>query len=372
MSGLDNDVFATFLLPTLRNDIASFVNSHYRFALISNQPSYSLQSRFVVTKIGVNKAGMPSEHESLAIWVVDMITDKTHEFVIERAPSDRSFASRFSTFIRNPDSQAVLVSIQSAISRMRTLSSDAAESIFAALNAEMDTIPLVPLTNNPRDEATPLLPPTNDSYELLASSTSSLSVSPPISRTDTITLTLARAAAVSRAASASSSAQSLANDSISGFPPNTLVPEHCIRRFTPVELSLFELVLLAEVVHDYDPIYGLFQNQCYMFASVMFDVIVQLYSHPSLAFSLNPDVTPASTIPVPAPTPETGAPLNANVVDLPAASDQAGRWSGILIVDPIVKKTVVGIVISKFKVQFQQYINKVADSAPRPGSSSLV
>lgn len=81
---------------------------------------------------------------------------------------------------------------------------------------------------------------------------------------------------------------------------------------------------------------------------------------------------PASTIPVPAPTPETGAPPNANVVDLPAASDQAGRWSGILIVDPIVKKTVVGIVISKFKVQFQHYINKVADSAPRPGSSSLV
>src|SRR5271156_1520058 len=83
MLGPDSDIFHTLLSPTLHNDIASFVGSHYQFALLSTEPLFHLQSRFLVTTIGLNKAGMPAQHESLAIWVKDKITLKTHEFIIE-------------------------------------------------------------------------------------------------------------------------------------------------------------------------------------------------------------------------------------------------------------------------------------------------
>ena len=343
-SGPDKDIFATHLSPTLRNDIASFVNSHYRFAQLSHQPNFSLQSRFMVTGVGLNKAGMPAKQESLAIWVVDKITLKTHEFVIERVPSDGTYAPRISTFIQCPDSQAVLASIESAIGNMRTMSSQGAESIAAASKTETEAIPLLPLTHDPH-----------------TSLTSSPSPGLPI------TSFFDRAMTIARTADPSLSAQSLVRDSISGCPPRTLVPENCIRRFMPVGLSLFNAVLLAEVVHNSAPIYGLFGNQCYIFASLIFDVIVQRYSNRSSAIRLNPEVTPTTTIPVPAPTPELGAPQNANMVVVPVP-DQEDRWSELLILDPIVKGTIVSIVNSKFDAQRKKYVNLVAGPPPGPDS----
>lgn len=131
-------------------------------------------------------------------------------------------------------------------------------------------------------------------------------------------------------------------------------------------LSLFDLILLAQVVHEHAPIYGLFDNQCYMFSSVttIFDAIVQLRSVPSLPDHLGNSGDPAPsfipntpTRPVPAPTREVGAPGNANLVIVPSP-DLAGRWSGLLILDPIVKAQVVAIVISKFQDQRALYITE--------------
>jgi hypothetical protein len=101
------------------------------------------------------------------------------------------------------------------------------------------------------------------------------------------------------------------------------------------------------VVHDYAPIYGLFDNQCYMFARVVFDVVVQLFSLPSS--TLEPDSRP-----VPAPSQEVDTPKNANVVVVPSP-DQTGRWAGLLVLDPIVKSTIVSIVIERFKVERPLY-----------------
>ena len=118
MAGPNQDIFATLLSPTVRNDIASFVSSHYQFALSSDQPTFSLQSRFLVKIVGLNKAGMPVQHESFTIWVFDEVTCKQHEFVLERVPSDCSYTSRFSIFSKFPASEAVLNSIQKAIHNM--------------------------------------------------------------------------------------------------------------------------------------------------------------------------------------------------------------------------------------------------------------
>jgi hypothetical protein len=343
MPGPNQDPFEILHSPVSLNNIDSFVASHHQFALSSRQPSFSLQSRFLVTIIGLNKAGMPVQHESFAVWVLDKVTLKRHEFIIERVPSDRSYTSRFSMFSQFPASQNVLDSIQKAIHNMRSMTAQAAESLWTTVKTETETESLLPLTNCPSSESSSSISQTN---------------TPQMSLIDKVTSSLVRAVAVARSGSQSISPQSLARDTISGCPPETLILEDCIRKFEPVGLSLFDVVLLAHVVHEYAPIYGLFDNHCYMFASVMFDAIVQLYSLRASAFNPALASTSTSDTSIPAPTREVGAPKNANIVVLPSP-DQAGRWSGLLILDPIVKATIVSIVISQFRVERGLYMATV-------------
>jgi hypothetical protein len=96
-------------------------------------------------------------------------------------------------------------------------------------------------------------------------------------------------------------------------------------------------------VHDYAQMYGLFSNQCYMFARVVFDVIVQLFSY-----------RPDSNTPVPAPCHKSGPPLDANIIVMPL-SEQAGRWVGLLIIDPMVRVAMVDIVVARYKIERPMY-----------------
>jgi hypothetical protein len=114
--------------------------------------------------------------------------------------------------------------------------------------------------------------------------------------------------------------------------------KECIITFNPVGLFLFDVLLIAKIVHDYAPLYGLFNNQCYMFARVVFDVIVQ-------RFSINTSANTPTT--VPAPSREANLPTNANLIVVPTP-DRAGRWSGLLILDPMVRATIVSIVIARY------------------------
>lgn len=206
MSGSNSDVFASLLSPTTRNDISSYVTSYFQFSLLSKQPLFYLQSRLVVTAIGLNKAGSPAQHESLAVWVQDVLTSQSHEFVIEHMPSNVA-RSRFSAFSQFPDSDAVLESILKAVRNMKSLTLQLAESISTAFEVERALaeseeiqIPLLPLTGIYDSDPSPLTPP-----------------SPPntLALIDSLTTTLARAVAVARATSGSVSPQSLAADTIS-------------------------------------------------------------------------------------------------------------------------------------------------------------
>lgn len=128
-------------------------------------------------------------------------------------------------------------------------------------------------------------------------------------------------------------------------------------------LLLFDLVLLAKVVHKCAPIYGLFNNHFYMFASVIFDAVIQLYSSPTSESTQDPNhaSTSESTAQTPAsweghastPNAQTPAarevrqPDGANIIILPRP-DQAGLWMGLLL---LVKKTIVSIVVTQFEAQ---------------------
>jgi hypothetical protein len=167
-----------------------------------------------------------------------------------------------------------------------------------------------------------------------------------------------------RKGSQSVSPMNFAEDLVSGI--DFLDEEQCIRRFYPQDLPLFDLVLLADVVHDKAPIYSLFANQCYWYANILFEAVIQRYSLSSAArrpVDTDPYPTPGpSTGPsptgVPAPIPEIDAPENANLLILPAPG-KAGRWYGVLLTDPIVRQTVTASIISDFETRLAFYLSTV-------------
>ena len=351
------DPFASLLTPTLRNDTGSFVENFFRLALYgTNQPLLSLRSRFVVVLVGVNKAGTTFRHESFSVWAYDNVEHKDLLFVIERTPSNRKHAANFVLFSQCPGSEAVLKSIQQALQGVRSLTTKATTDALQTLPAMM----LPPTEDEDEDESIPLLPITNDtvteSQSSNATDTSSTYHSQK-SLADVIGLYLIRMAAMARVASQSTSPATLAADTI--LRMDKLNPNDCIRTFRPQNLPLFDLVLLADEIHEHAPLYSLFENQCYWFANLLFEIIVRYYTLPASASVASTSSIPSG--PVPAPTPEIGAPLNANTIILPADtwSRQAGRWMGVLINDPVVRLTVMSIVRDKFLARYGRYNDQV-------------
>ena len=306
-------------------------------------PVSSLLSRFIVTEIGINKDGMPVQHESLAVMVYDKDTFKTLEFLIQRVPSKLSYSSRFSYFCQEGESVAVLESIKKAIRSMRSLT-QSADSISDAIDNEAIPLLLLREEASSEDASREVDPPPLPSPP---------PPSKPMSLKDIITTSLVSSASAARMVSRSISPQNMAYDSIQTCPPNTIKLNSCIRLFKPQELSLFDLVLLAKVVNTYAPIYGLFDNHCYMFASVIFDAVVQLFSHTQ---------TPGI---IPAPSPETSPPRNANRLVLPISQDAtdqsaAGHWAGLLVLDPIVKSTIVKIIMTHFVTERKSFLDEAS------------
>lgn len=349
----DRDAFEDLLDPSLSSSIGFFVASFFRFSAPERNRLSFLRQRFLVTLIGINKAGFIYQHESFAVWVYDVVKDKKHTFIIERTPSEQSRSVIFSSFSGSPDSQSVLDSIKRAIEALR--SGGSLESSVTELPDDSDSnsesIPLLPLTNPSLESSVPT-PPT----------TSQTDVRLPL--VDVITSSLARAGGALNAGSQSSSSANFAQDKISWAA--TLDPKQCIKRFEPQGLSLFDLVVLADVVHEQAPIYCLFQRHCYWFANVIFMAIVMLYTLPPSASTVLPASTPASSIrapaiAVPAPTPAVDTPKDANLLILPEnpQAGRAGRWFGLLINDPGVLHTVVTIVTKKFATRLRAYIVEV-------------
>jgi hypothetical protein len=82
-----------------------------------------------------------------------------------------------------------------------------------------------------------------------------------------------------------------------------------------------------------------------MFAWVICYIIVQ-------RFSISTSATTSTTIP--APSQEVNLPMNTNLIIVPSP-DWAGCWAGLLIIDPIVRSTIVSIVIAQYDEERLMY-----------------
>ena len=105
-----------------------------------------------------------------------------------------------------------------------------------------------------------------------------------------------------------------------------------VRQIQPINLSLFELGILADVVHNEDPDYSLLKSQCYWFLHLIFEVVILLYGD-----NLNtaPDsVTPVDYLP-----------------------NLAGRWKNQLIIAP--KDEILRKVATKFLERREEEFSRV-------------
>lgn len=326
--------FASLLTPTLVSDIALFVACYVRFAMDSGRTIHFLRERFMVIELGILKAGQIFQHESLAVWFLDTTNSKKYTVIIERTPSNQLTYTSFLS--GSPDGHRILQSIRDAIQNT---------------SKDTDNIPLIPLSTT-------------------SSSTSSEPVSvssnfvPRMTLLDQMTTALAGVAA-SASHPSQSSFSNTACDQVRGA--SSLNPADCIKRFKPQGLSVFDLVLLALVLHEQAPFYNLFRNQCYFFANVLFQAVVQMYTlTPSSSASLPSGLDLHDTVnpgpdPVPNPTSGKNPPKDANLLILPLDfHGNAGRCMGMMINDPVVLSTVVAIVMGKFKTLLLGYIEEVS------------
>jgi hypothetical protein len=227
------DSFAPLLVPDFCTDTGAFL-AVYRDGIARSSDPVSSLTRFRVQNITGNKTRTFSEHEHLSVAVEDLQTKQTYNFYIERSSSNRpSNSSPSSTPSPAPTPpQASTVSL-------------------ASVGAE--DYPLLPL--NPPSS----LPQPTDA-------------TPRHSFAQRVTLKSAGSLNYS-----SSSLDGVAADRILGSAMMDTRIGQIILQIKPIELSLFELGILVDVVHNEAPDYSVLQNQCYWFMSTIIEVIISKY-----------------------------------------------------------------------------------------------
>ena len=113
-----------------------------------------------------------------------------------------------------------------------------------------------------------------------------------------------------------------------------------MRQLKPHNLTFFQLITLAETVHNHDPLYTLFRRQCYWYANTIYRVIEQSHTF-SERVSHEPENPEYQSSDLRIP-PD---------IYLPPS---AGRWRGLLVT--AVSQDVVEVVRKKFEDCFSESV----------------
>jgi hypothetical protein len=237
VSPSQSDNFYSVLTPQLSSPTHAFLDS-YRQGIAKSEPTDRIEAlkRFKVKTITGNKSlDTTAQHELMSVAVLDSVTQIDYIFYLERTSSSSS-----ATTVRQ----------------------------VGASKADLDVVePLLTSGSSLNNVYPPLLP-------LPFSQT--LTRQPSyISIPDLLSVGSVRGIN----SLTSSSKFSVAEDLFLGsarFTEQREVGLVC-REIAPVNLSLFELGILADVIHNEAPTYDLLKNQCYWFLLTVFEVVLRVY-----------------------------------------------------------------------------------------------
>lgn len=309
-TSVSSETFASLLSPKLSINTDAFLDV-YRQGVAKTKDSdrISALTRFKVKSITVNKVtDTTSEHELLSVVVCDEVTDLEYFFYIERnSASDSTIVS--TSIPASAVASAASTSIPSAAIPSAALASATSTSISttaqsfrqrqrqaASNEGDVGLYELLPTGASPSPSYEPLLPLPPPPHPL--SRRASHHSIPEI-------ITLGSARSIN-----SLSSGSLAEDRISGsgrFSGGRGIGQ-IVRQVLPVDLSLFELGILVDVIHNDAPEYNLLKTQCYWLTLMIFEVLLRTYSN---TLDSQNGVAPDQYLP-----------------------KLSGKWAGLLIVAP--------------------------------------
>jgi hypothetical protein len=246
MAESHHDSFASLLEPNLCTNTSAFL-SVYRDGITQSTNPFTALTRFKVEFVSVNKTEGVYEHEYISVVVRDGETEKLHDFFIERQAS-----------------QAPAVPATDSPSTDSLVSTDSPDI--------PESIPLLRIHDSPHSSSDLFLPSTPSPRPPPKRAAS------PYSLGQRVTLGSAKLLNLS----ASSLEVYAAEDRIMGegmVINNSSFP----RLGKPVcetqtyNLCLFELGILADVVHCEAPNYKILANQCYWFANTIYNVVRTLF-----------------------------------------------------------------------------------------------
>jgi hypothetical protein len=305
------DLFTSDSSTTI--DTHTFLNNYINNILVSKHCPDDIYRRFMVKSMTVNKTDTTSQHEFLTIEIYDATqpNSETHLVYLERTatevepgpddPVDSDFANHADSFL-------IIDVIKSFLSSRPA-------------PATSEEIPLVSL---------PLSP------------SSSHSLGENISLAST---SVASTRAVHRLTESFLAKTRRAGDHfVVGRRPSPYYTGTVIRQILPSNLPFFDIIILANVVHDHKPLYSLLSKQCFWFVSIIHLVIEAAYDcDPALRVDHSRSYENELDIRLPP-----------NVY-LP---DIGGRWKGLLITR--VSKTVVQLMKAKFEKRLEEEWSQVS------------
>jgi hypothetical protein len=339
VSSEQDETFSALLSPKFSTDTEAFLDV-YRQGIAKSKDSdrISALTRFVVKSITGNKlTDTTSEHELLSVVVHDNVGEQNYTFFIERnASSNINNTPEFQVKVSAASIPITALVSAASIPTATLVSAASIPTIVSAVSTSLE-VNSQPQTASRRsiadaDLELPLLTSPSSSYyvPLLPSP------SRPLSRRTSHhslqeKLTLASARVIKSSTRLSSVC--VAEDRILGsgsFAGDRAVGQ-IVRQITPVKLSLFELGILVDVIHNDAPSYNLFQNQCYWFMLMIFEVVLRVYDN---TLDSQGGISPDEYLP-----------------------KLGGKWGGMLIVAPV--EDVLERIERKFKERRDKEFSKV-------------
>ena len=246
MSEPFSESFASLLTADLCTNTDAFLTV-YRDGVSKSSDSIAALTRFSVVSLTANKSNQFLQHELISVSVKDQQTEQLYNFFIERNPSKVKV---------QPSTLPPLSLIIPSTTSTHEVESRARES---------SEIPLLQLSTA-SESVSSLLHPIRP-YR----SKSHYSLRERFSLTSTQVLR-----------SSTTSFDSVAEDRILGrgmFLNDGVSREIglVVSQVLPIGLSLFELGILVDVIHNEDPHYSLLKSQCYWFLNTILEVVGILF-----------------------------------------------------------------------------------------------